>query len=231
MDPSATSASCSACLAALPVNLPAFGPPEMGPPPQAFGLQDMAAAQPVLPSLPAWPWLEQQTPDGAWVVGVKGQGAGCLAAAFLASVVAAAVVYANSPRSVPVPVVGLLVFAAWAGYRALAAVINRGALRIDRDAVAFSRGPLPQRGSFRLPIVTVTSFQPVRGPTLQSGGAKKVFWAVHAITDSGATRIPLPWMERDRADFVVGRLTQMLDDARRQAGLPPVIPLAGPPPL
>jgi len=228
VDASATSASCSACQAPLPVNLPAFGPPDMGAKPQAFGLEDMAAARPVVPALPAWPWVETQSPDGAWVVDVKGQGAGCLAATFLGAIVAAAVVYGNSPRSVPFPAVALLVFAAWAGYRALAAVVNRGTLRIDRDAVAFTRGPLPQRGNFRLPTVIVGTFQPVRGPSVTSGGVKKVYWAVHVITDTGATRLPLPWMERDRADFVVGRLTQMLGDARRQAGLPPVAPVPGP---
>ena len=223
VESSAQSAACSACGEALPVNLPKFGPPALGPTPQAFGLDEMAAAQPVAPPPQAFAWREQRAPDGAWLVTIPERGLAAFAFVFFGSIGGAAYVFGTSARVPPFGVV-LALGALWFGYRTLCAVANRGTLRIDREAVSFRRGPVPQLGAFRVALGDVATFQLVRGPTMTSRGVTTVWWTIQAAHLLGLQSMRMPWMNRDQAEAVVRRLIQMLADARKQAGLPPPQP-------
>ena len=94
----AASARCSSCGEALPIHLPAFGPPQGNHAPHAFGVEDMAAVPRVVPPKTKFVWVERQQMDGVWEASIKGSGGGCAAVVFLACTVVAS--YSWGPRRV-----------------------------------------------------------------------------------------------------------------------------------
>jgi hypothetical protein len=228
----AASASCSACGEALPVNLPAFGPPTGGPKPHAFGVQDMAAVPAVVPPKTGFVWSEQQLPDGTWLVGLRSAvpGPGCFGAVFLSTVFAAAYTWANARHGEGVVIV-LGVMALWAAYRALCAAVNRATLRVGPDAITIVRAPIPQAGGLRVSTASVARFEVVKGMGMKTGSTATQYWGVRALgVDIAPKYVPLGLMTRDQADYVRDRLAAMLADVQRRAGIaPPQMPFQAPP--
>jgi hypothetical protein len=225
-------AACAQCGAALPMNMPAYGPPEMGAKPHAFGVQDMAAAGTIKPPATRFVWNEVQSPDGAWMVGMRGAAPGCvlvLGIAFLgATVFAAAQCGSNAGNAeVRATLVGLL--AAYFAYKALCGAVNRSTLRMDGDVLAVRRGPIPELGAVRVPTSGISGFDLVRGMTTSSGGTKTVYHVVRAIGVGPPARLPLGMHRREEADFIVRRLTEMLADVQRRFGIAPPPGVAGSP--
>jgi hypothetical protein len=228
----AGSAACSSCGAALPVNLPAFGPPTDGPKPHAFGVADMAAVPAVVPPKTSFVWNERQLPDGTWVVGLRSAvpGPGCFGAVFLSAVFASAYVWANV-RHGEGAVIVLGIVALWAAYRALCAAVNRATLRVGPDAITIVRAPIPQAGGLRVPTSSVARFDVVKGMRMRAGSTTTQYWGVRAVgVDIAPKYVPLGLMTRDQADYVRDRLATMLADVQRRAGIvPPQMPYQAPP--
>ncbi|HEY8040487.1 MAG TPA: hypothetical protein VIF15_11865 [Polyangiaceae bacterium] len=213
VDPAAKSASCAQCGAGIPVQMPAFGPPGMGPPPRAFGLEEMAAARPVPAAAPAFQWSEVRGLDGAWLVRVRGRGPGCLAALALGLIVLASIELGSSKSDVPAGAVVLGAVGLWFGYLALCRAVNTGTLRVDREALTFVRGPVPQWGNARVPTQSIAGFMAVRRGSIKTGGTRRILWGLRMVTDGGGVAwLPLGLDQRDHVDFAIERLTQMVSD-------------------
>jgi hypothetical protein len=227
VDPAATKASCSSCGEALPVHLPTFGPPTAdgrARTPHAFGVEDMAAVPHVVPPKTKFVWNEQQLAGGAWVVSLRTGGPGCFAVLCFACTIFASYAWGTT-RDTPVVVVTLLAaFAIFFGYKALCRVVNHSLLRVDSDWVSVRRGPMPEGLGVRVMTSTILRFMPVRTMTTGSGAKKTPYFAVQAVAGNGTTkRLPLGKMlARGEADYACERLMQMLTDAQKRGGGPPI---------
>ena len=226
-----TRAACGRCGEALPVNMPAFGPPEMGPQPQAFGVEEMAAARVAkTPVATTFVWNEVQGPDGAWAVGLRGGTPGCALIAGIAFVFTTFVGAAQCGKARPGPVPWIMgVLAVYCAYRALCAAVNRATLRLDGDFLVARRGPVPELGNVLVSTSTIVAFDVVRGTTVKTNGTKTVYYVVRAIGSGPPAKLPIGMMPRDQADWVKDRLGQMLADVQRRAGIvPPIVPGVSP---
>jgi hypothetical protein len=227
---SASSAACSACGAALPVNMPAFGPPQGGHKADAFGLADMAAVPRVVPPRINFTWQEQQLGGGAWSVAVRERTtAGCAVVALLAlsSMGVGSYIFGTAEGDTTVPVVVFAVVAAFFGYKALCLAVNRGSLRVDQGWLAMSRRPLPEKPGTRVPTASIAQFRPVKTMTVKSGTTRTTYWGIQVLSADGTlTRLPMGNMPREQADYVCERLTVILKDVQKRCGImPPQIPV------
>jgi hypothetical protein len=228
---SAASAACAACGAPLPLHMPAFGPPQAAPRPQAFGVEDMAAVPRVVPPRVNFNWREQQLAGGAWGVSVR-QGApvGCWVLAIMAftCVVIGSVIWGSESAEIEplAPVIVLGIVGAIFGYKSLCLAVNRGTLRLDQNWLAMSRGPLPEKISVRAPTASIATFRPLKAMTVKSGATRTTYWAIQVIgADGSLWRLPLGNLPRDQADYVCERLTAILRDVQKRCGIvPPQLP-------
>ena len=216
----AQAATCASCGASLPVNMPMYGPPDLGSRPRAFGVEEMAMAQPMAAPTVTVTWNERQMPDGSWMVVTRGRGPALFAVFFVVFGAIAVLLFADTPSPVMPLFPGLL--AAWFAYRALCAATNTITIRFDRQSVTCTSSPFWQPGTFRVLLGDVLGIGRVKTGTTSVGGVRTSSWAPQLTTMRGYTvRIPVGVSQREQVDVVIRRLSQMLADMQRQAGIQP----------
>jgi hypothetical protein len=219
---SASAARCSSCGAALPVHMPAYGPPDGGARPQAFGIEDMAAVPKVVPPKISFVWSEQQLPGGAWGVFVGGRsGAGVLWVILaVGGVVLASGIWGGADGDPTVAVVLIGVLSLFFAYRGLCWAVNRSVLRVDQDWLTMGRGPVPQLGSVRVPTATIAVLRPLKLGSFKTGTTVNPYFGVQVMGGDGSTSVlPIQWMPREQASYACERLNMMVRDVQKRAGI------------
>ena len=217
---SSSTARCSACGATLPVHMPAYGPPDAGLQPHAFGVEDMAAVPAVVPPKISFTWNEQQLPGGAWGVLVGGRSSVGFLWVVLAfgAVVTASMIWASSDA--PVGPLLLMGFAVFSAYRSLCWAMNRSTLRVDQDWLTMGRGPVPQPGRVRVPTAAIAVLRPQKMGAVKSGTSVNLFFGVQVMSGDGSTStLPIQWMPREQAAYACERLNMMVRDVQKRAGI------------
>jgi hypothetical protein len=172
-------------------------------------------------------WIEEPCDAGAWRVTFTASRLVAVPLLFFALFWDGCLVfwYAMALKAGPPPAIMVLfplihvAAGVFITYLALCALLNRTTVRIDRDAFAFTRRPIPQRGDVSEPtpnVVGLEAWQSSFGAMRADANGQRARWGAHLLTRDGRA-IPLRFAFSDvsHARFAAARLTQMVAEAQR----------------
>lgn len=155
--------------------------------------------------------------DGTWVVRTKRDPWALIGLVLLAGFGWAVVGVIRSRRHVVPTWVDVLMagLGALFLYAILVGSLNRATIRLGREVLTVTRGPMPQGPALTFPTASIVNFRDVRTHGRKEGTS----YPLHVLlADGREAPLGVSFGDEDDADAAVQALTQMLYDAQSPAG-------------